>query len=242
MLALNPIVFVVDPDASVRASLEVLIRRAGWIPRTFATAGEFLAGPRPTAPSCLLLETSLPDLGGFDLQQRLAAERPEMPIVVLSSQGDVPTTVRAMKAGAVEFLPKPLVTEAVLAAVALAVAKSDALLRQEAEMLELRQRYETLSSREREVMARVVAGLLNKQVGAALGISEITVKAHRGKVMRKMEADSLADLVGMALTLRLPAAPVSGFRSGTGRLERLIPVRQVPAEAYASAGAQLVGS
>ena len=208
MLNLNSTVFVVDPDPSVRASLEGVIRRAGWSSATFATAGEFLACARRQVPSCLVLEVALPDLDGFDLLRRIAADRRDLPTIVISGQADIPMTVRAMKAGAIEVLMKPLDDEAVLAAVGPAIARSQALLQKEAGLLQLRRSYDSLSSREREVMALVVAGLLNKQVGATLGISEITVKAHRGKVMRKMGADSLPALVGMAIRL--------GFSAGTG--------------------------
>ena len=207
MLQLNPTVFVVDPDVSVRASLEAVIRRAGWTPETFASAGEFLTRPRPMVPSCLVLEIALPDLAGFDLLRHMSADRKETPIIVMTGQGDIPMTVQAMKAGAVEFLMKPLADEVLLAAVRQAIARSRAVLDQEAELLELRARHASLSDREREVMARVVAGYLNKRVAAALGISEITVKAHRGKAMRKMGADSLAALVAMAMKLGLSLVP-----------------------------------
>jgi FixJ family two-component response regulator len=198
-----PTVFVVDPNASVRAALEPLLRRSGWKAQTFGSAGEFLACPRSPAPSCLVIEVVLPDHEPFELLRRIAADRRETPIIGMSGVGDIPMTVRAMKAGAVEFLTKPLVDDALLAAVAHALARSRRVLDQEAELRELRERHDSLSSREREVMAWVVAGLLNKQVGASLGISEITVKAHRGRVMRKMGADSLAQLVSMAVRLRL---------------------------------------
>jgi len=201
----TPIVFVVDDDVSVRESLELLIQSAGWQPETFASAQEFLARPRLLAPSCLVLDVSLPDLNGLDLQQRIASDRIDMPIIFITGHGDVPMTVRAMKAGAVEFLTKPFGEEVLLSAVRSALERSQTALGQEAEMRTLRNCYESLSRREREVMALVVSGLLNKQVGGELGISEITVKAHRGRVMRKMKADSLADLVNMAARLRLAA-------------------------------------
>jgi FixJ family two-component response regulator len=202
MLHPTPIVFVVDDDVSVRESLELLIQSAGWRPETFASAREFLAHPRDLAPSCLVLDVSLPDLNGLDLQQRIAPDRIDMPIIFITGYGDVPMTVRAMKAGAVEFLTKPFGDDVLLNAIRNAIERSQTALGHEAEMRTLRDCYESLSRREREVMALVVSGLLNKQVGGELGISEITVKAHRGKVMRKMKADSLADLVTMAARLR----------------------------------------
>ena len=207
MLQVTPIVFVVDDDVSVRESLELLIRCEGWQPETFASAQEFLACPRALVPSCLVLDVSLPGLNGLELQKCVAGERPDMPIIFITGYGDVPMTVQAMKAGAVEFLTKPFSDDVLLRAIRLALERSHAALRHEAEMGVLRDRYALLSQRERQVMALVVSGLLNKQVGGELGISEITVKAHRGKVMQKMKADSLADLVKMASRLRpAPAA------------------------------------
>jgi FixJ family two-component response regulator len=203
----TPIVFVVDDDVSVRESLELLIRCAGWQPETFASAQEFLARPRVLAPSCLVLDVSLPDVNGLDLQQRVAADRIDLPIIFITGYGDVPMTVRAMKAGAVEFLTKPFSDDVLLSAIRHAIDRSDTALGHEAEVRALRDCHASLSRREREVMALVVSGLLNKQVGGELGISEITVKAHRGKVMRKMKADSLADLVNMAARLHLAPAP-----------------------------------
>ena len=203
MAHVTPIVFVVDDDVSVRESLELLIRSEGWRPETFASAEEFLSRPRVLAPSCLVLDVTLPDLNGLDLQKRVAAERSDMPIIFITGFGDVPMTVRAMKAGAVEFLTKPLGDDALLSAIRNAIERSHSALDHEAEIRTLRDRYASLSPREREVMVLVVSGLLNKQVGGELGISEITVKAHRGRVMRKMKADSLADLVNMAAILRL---------------------------------------
>jgi FixJ family two-component response regulator len=203
----TPIVFVVDDDVSVRESLELLIRSAGWQPETFASAQEFLSRPRVLAPSCLVLDVTLPDLNGLDLQKRVALDRMDMPIIFITGYGDVPTTVQAMKAGAVEFLTKPFGDDVLLNAIRHAIERSRTALRREAEIRALRDRYASLSRREREVMALVVSGLLNKQVGGELGISEITVKAHRGKVMRKMKAGSLADLVNMAATLRLASVP-----------------------------------
>lgn len=213
----TPIVFVVDDDVSVRESLELLIQCAGWQPETFASAQEFLARPRALVPSCLVLDVSLPDLNGLDLQKRIAVDRIDMPIIFITGYGDVPMTVQAMKAGAVEFLTKPFSDEVLLSAIGHALERSQIALGQEAEIRELRACYASLSPREREVMALVISGLLNKQVGAELGISEITVKAHRGKVMGKMKADSLADLVNMAARLRLgPTSP--GYGNGRAGL------------------------
>ena len=201
----TPIVFVVDDDVSVRESLELLIRFAGWEPETFASAQEFLARPRALTPSCLVLDVSLPDLNGLDLQ-KLVAGRTDMPIIFITGYGDIPVAVRAMKAGAVEFLTKPFDDEVLLGAIRNAIERSQAALGQEAELQALRDCYASLTPREREVMALVVSGLLNKQVGFKLGISEITVKAHRGRMMQKMKADSLADLVKIAQRLRLAPA------------------------------------
>ena len=209
-LQATPVVFVVDDDVSVRKSLEMLIDSAGWHPETFASAQEFLSCQRAPAPSCLVLDLTLPDINGLELQKRVAIDRIEMPIIFISGQGDVPTTVKAMKAGAVEFLTKPLGGDALLSAIEEAIERSHIALEQETEKRALRNCYASLSRREREVMALVVSGLLNKQVGGELGISEITVKAHRGNVMRKMKADSLADLVTMAA--RLGIAPASKSR------------------------------
>jgi FixJ family two-component response regulator len=200
-------VFVVDDDVSVRESLEALIRYEGWQPETFASAQEFLTRPRVLVPSCLVLDVSLPGLNGLDLQKRVAVERTDMPIIFITGYGDVPMSVQAMKAGAVEFLTKPFTNNVLLSAIRQAIERSRVALRHEMEMRELRNCYASLTPREREVMALVVAGLLNKQVGGRLGISEITVKAHRGQVMEKMKANSFADLVKMAERLRLPAAP-----------------------------------
>ena len=209
MADVTPIVFVVDDDVSVRESLESLIRCEGWQPETFASAQEFLDYPRVHTPNCLVLDVSLPGLTGLDLQRLVAGERTDMPIIFITGYGDVPMTVQAMKAGAVEFLTKPFKDDVLLAAIRAALERSRVALGLEAEMRVLRDRYESLSHRERQVMALVVSGLLNKQVGGELGISEITVKAHRGKVMQKMKADSLADLVKMATRLRPPPEAIT---------------------------------
>ena len=207
MLHATPIVFVVDDDISVRKSLESLIDSAGWQSETFPSAQAFLHRPRAVGPSCLLLDVSLPDLDGLELQKRVASDRTDMPIIFISGYGDVPMTVRAMKAGAVEFLTKPLAGDVLVGAIQQAIDRSRNALDREAAMRQLQDRHASLSPRERQVMALVVSGLLNKQVGGELGISEITVKAHRGQVMRKMKADSLPDLVTMAARLGVrPAA------------------------------------
>jgi FixJ family two-component response regulator len=206
-LGMGPIVFVVDDDISVRESLELLIRCEGWQPETFSSGQEFLSRPRALVPSCLVLDFSLPGLNGLELQKRIAVERTYMPIIFITGYRDVPITVQAMKAGALEFLTKPFGEDALLSAIRAALERSRVALSQEAEMRVLRGRDASLSRREQQVMALVVSGLLNKQIGGELGISEITVKAHRGKVMQKMKADSLADLVRMAAKLRpAPAA------------------------------------
>jgi FixJ family two-component response regulator len=195
-----PIVFVVDDDATVRESLELLAQSAGCRAETFASAEEFLARPRVLTPSCLVVDVALPNLNGLDLQKRIA-HRVDMPIIFITGNRDVPTTVRAMKAGAAEYLTKPCDYNVLLSAIRHAVDRSKRVLREEAEMRLLRNHYASLTPREREVMGLVIAGELNKQIGGKLGISEITVKAHRGKMMRKMKARSLADLVNMAATL-----------------------------------------
>ena len=203
MIYAKPIVFVVDDDISVRESLELLIRSEGWEPELFESAQEFLTRPRAFAPSCLILDVNLPDLNGLELQKQVAADQIAMPIIFITGYGDVPMTVKAMKAGAVEFLTKPFSNEVLLTAIRNAIDRSQAALGSEAEMRVLHDYYAALTNRERQVMTRVVAGMLNKQIGADLGISEITVKAHRGQVMRKMKAHSLADLVRLADGLHL---------------------------------------
>jgi FixJ family two-component response regulator len=202
----KPIVFVVDDDVSVRESLELLIKFAGWQPETFASAKEFLARPRTATQSCLILDVSLPDLNGLEVQKLIATDRRDMPIIFVTGHGDVPMTVQAMKAGAVEFLTKPFDDEALLTAIRHAIKRSAAVLEDQAEISALRSGYESLTPRERDVMKLVVAGMLNKQIGLKLDISEITVKAHRGKMMQKMKADSVADLVKTAVRLGLTPA------------------------------------
>ena len=215
----RPIVFVVDDDVSIRESLELLLASAGFDAELFVAAQDFLKRDRPDVPHCMILDISLPGLNGLELQKRLAGERPEMPIIFITGYGDIPTSVQAMKGGAVEFLTKPFVDDVLLKAVHASLSRSEILLQRETEVLELRRRYDQLTAREREVMALVVAGLANKQVGSELGITEITVKAHRGSAVRKMQAKSLADLVKMSgrLRIRLPRDPsrVSKDRGGT---------------------------
>jgi len=204
-LSRQPVVFVVDDDVSVRESLELLITYAGWQCETFTSAAQFLERPRVAVPSCLVLDVNLPDLSGLDLQQRVASDRGDMPIIFITGYGDVPMTVKAMKAGAVEFLTKPFSDDVLLGAIESAIDRSTRALSREAELSVIREAYASLSRREHDVMALVVMGALNKQIAAELGISEITVKAHRGRVMRKMHADSLAHLVNIAAQLGLPS-------------------------------------
>jgi FixJ family two-component response regulator len=202
----TPVVFVVDDDISVRESLELLIQSAGWQPEMFASAQEFLSRPRSLVPSCLLLDVSLPGINGLELQKRVAVERSDMPIIFITGYGDVPTSVEAMKAGAVEFLTKPFSDDVLLGAIRNAIERSRVAISREMEIRALEDRYASLTPREREVLALVVSGMLNKQIGGELDISEITVKAHRGQVMRKMQAHSLAELV--KISARLRSAPV----------------------------------
>jgi len=208
-----PLVLVVDDDISVRESLELLLRHEGLRVETFVSAQEFLSRAPVTVPSCLVLDISLPGLNGLDLQKRIAVERHEMPIIFITGHGDIPITVQAMKAGAQEFLTKPFSDEVLLNAVRNALVRSKALLDRSTEIRALKDRYSCLTAREREVMALVVAGLPNKQVGSELGISEITVKAHRGSMMRKMKAESLAELVSIAARIRLPRPSASAVSS-----------------------------
>src|SRR6266700_273711 len=191
----KPIVFVVDDDISVRDSLELLIRNAGWQPELLATAQEFLARPRVLVPSCLVLDVTLPGLNGLELQARIGADRTDMPIIFITAHGDIPMSVQAMKAGAVEFLTKPFCDQDLLDAIHQALDRDRARRAAEARLAELRGRHGTLTERERQVMALVVAGRLNKQIAADLGASEMTVKVHRGNVMRKMQASGVAELV-----------------------------------------------
>jgi FixJ family two-component response regulator len=202
----KPIVFVVDDDISVRESLELLIKFAGWQPETFESAEDFLARPRTSTPSCLVLDVSLPDLDGLELQKLIASERTDMPIIFITGHGDVPMTVQAMKAGAVEFLTKPFDDEVLLSVIRRAIKRSASVLDDQAEITALRSSYESLTPREQEVLRLVVAGMLNKQIGLKLGISEITVKAHRGKMMQKMKAGSVAELVKIAVRLGVARA------------------------------------
>ena len=203
----SPIVFVVDDDVSVRESLQLLIRCEGWQPEIFASAQEFISRPQVLVPSCLILDVSLPGLNGLDLQKRIASDRIDMPIIFITGHGDIPMSVQAMKAGAIEFLTKPFGNDVLLSAIRDAIERSQAALGREAQIRALRDCYASLTHRERQVMALVVSGLLNKQVGGELNISEITVKAHRGQVMRKMKAESFADLVNIAARLGLASSP-----------------------------------
>jgi len=205
MTTVKPIVFVVDDDVWLRESLETLIQDEGWQPETFASAQEFLDHPPTFSPSCLVLDICLPGLNGLELQKRVAVERTDMPIIFITGHGDIPMSVGAMKAGAVEFLTKPFNDTVLLAAIRQALERSRKALSQEEERHELRDRYASLTPRERDVMTLVVSGLLNKQVAGELGISESTVKAHRGQVMQKMNANSVADLVKMTARLHQSA-------------------------------------
>jgi FixJ family two-component response regulator len=204
MAETQAIVFVVDDDASVREALERLVRSAGLRVEAFASAEEFLTRPKADAPSCLVLDVQLPDLSGLDLQRRMADASNDIPIVFITGHGDIPTTVRAMKAGAVEFLTKPLVEGDLLESIRHAIARDRADRRHHADTADLRARFASLTPREEEVMAWVVTGLLNKQIARELGISEETVKVHRGHAMRKMQADSVAELVRMSERLGIP--------------------------------------
>jgi len=207
MLSTSSVVFVVDDDVSVRESLEGMIRHAGWQPETYSSAQEFLNRTKVSVPSCLVLDVSLPGLSGLDLQKRIVDERSAMPIIFITGYGDVPMTVRAMKAGAMEFLTKPFSDEVLLSAIEQALERSRVALIRDVEIRALQKAYLSLTPREQQVMSLVVSGMLNKQIGAELGISEVTVKAHRGRVMEKMTAASLADLVKMATRLRLGTSP-----------------------------------
>ena len=199
----TPVVFVVDDDVSIRESLELLIRHAGWQPETLKSAQEFLSRPRVLVPNCLILDIHLPDLSGLDLQRLVSIDRADMPIIFVTGYGNVPMTVKAMKAGAVEFLMKPFSEDVLLTAIEHALELSRAAFALDSELRALRDRHKTLTRREREVMVLVISGLLNKQIAFELGISVITVKAHRGQMMRKMGARSLPELVNMAARLEI---------------------------------------
>jgi FixJ family two-component response regulator len=207
MISATPLVFVVDDDPSVREALESLIVQAGWRAQVFESAHAFLSFPRALVPSCLVLDVSLPGLNGLELQSLIAGDRIDMPIIFITGHADVPMTVKAMKAGAVEFLTKPVAEDVLINAIGSAIARSRVTLDHEGESQVLRGLYAKLTPRERDVMTLVVRGLLNKQVGGELGMAEITVKAHRGQVMRKMKASSFADLVNMGARLGLASAP-----------------------------------
>jgi FixJ family two-component response regulator len=213
LVAAPPIVFVIHEDACVREWLGALMRSEGWRPETYQSAQEFLARPRAVVPNCLVLDVSLAGTNSLDLQARLAMQRPDMAIIFVSDHADVPTTVKAMKAGAVEFFTKPLQECLLLSSVREALDRSRVVLAHNAELGALRDRFALLTNRERQVMTLVVAGLLNKQIGGELGISEITVKAHRGQAMQKMKASSLPDLVKMAASLGLSSLSACGMTS-----------------------------
>lgn len=206
MTRITPIVFVVDDDISVRESLESLITRAGWRAAVFSSAQEFLASSRASSPCCLILDVSLPDVNGLALQQRIAGERSEMPIIFITGHGDIPMSVKAMKAGAVEFLTKPYTAAVLLQAIQGALENSRTCLLKQEHDQQIHDRYGALTPREREVMGLVVRGQLNKQIGGQLGIREDTVKAHRGKMMRTMRVRSVPELVNVAARLGLEIA------------------------------------
>ena len=214
MATAKPIVFVVDDDVWIRESLQTLLHDEGWLPETFASAQEFLDRPRALIPNCLVLDISLPGINGLELQKRVAVERTDMPIIFITGHGDIPMSVGAMKAGAVEFLTKPFNDEVLLTAIRQALERSRQALAQETKIQELLDRYASLTPRERDVMGLVVSGLLNKQVAGELGITESTVKAHRGQVMQKMKANSVADLVKMTAKLHQGAAIKHSMSSG----------------------------
>jgi FixJ family two-component response regulator len=241
----KPVVFVIDDDICVREYLELLIHGAGWQVETFASAREFLSHPPVLAPHCLVLDLSLPDMNGLELQERISVDPNHMPIIFISGYSDVATTVKAMKAGAVEFLTKPFRDETLLTAIQHAIGRSRDLLGCAAEMTRLRKCYASLSRRESEVMALVVSGRLNKQVANEMDISEVTVKAHRGHVMRKMTADSLADLVRMAARLGIesdrPPKPVSVSPRSAVTADAALLATRVPTEILRQPHQQLDG-